>query len=446
MKIAMLSPINVSISPRRYDVRRNLVSKLTKGLTERGIEVSLIGHGYSGTEALFFNAMAQNLEIRPEILDCIHVPDPAEIEGSFDLIHSHFNFLPLAFSITRKIPLAVTIHEPLSLGLLPTYIKYNKKIYYIAVNEADKSPELDYAATIHNGIDTNSFKFSEQKGDYLLFCGGIQSSNAVRECIEIAKKTGIRLVLAGIIKDRCYYKTQVQPYLDNDRIRYAGNVVGEQLKELLAGAYALVYAGGNEGLFVPSALWAMACGTPVVAFHGRYIEEIVENGVTGFLGAEEEDMSQLVLKVKDLDRRKCRERIEQHFSLERMVDDYIRLYEKIIQQTTLEDHRPWGFYQILEDKPDHKVKRITVYPNQRLSYQRHARRSEHWLVISGRGVVTKNGKLYELAAGDSIDLPVKTWHRIQNPGSENLVFIEVQTGDYFGEDDIERSEDDYGRT
>ncbi|MGK7345891.1 MAG: phosphomannose isomerase type II C-terminal cupin domain [Candidatus Nitrospinota bacterium M3_3B_026] len=114
--------------------------------------------------------------------------------------------------------------------------------------------------------------------------------------------------------------------------------------------------------------------------------------------------------------------------------------------TGSEGHRPWGFYEVLSDAPDHKVKRITVRPGQRLSYQRHSRRSEHWYVVSGIAVVTRDGERIELAAGESVDLPVKTWHRISNPGAGDMVFIEVQTGDYFGEDDIERSEDDYGRT
>jgi mannose-6-phosphate isomerase len=110
-----------------------------------------------------------------------------------------------------------------------------------------------------------------------------------------------------------------------------------------------------------------------------------------------------------------------------------------------EDHRPWGFFEILADKPDHKVKRITVYPEQRLSYQRHFRRSEHWYVVSGRAVATKDGQEIDLASAQALDVPVGSWHRIQNPGAEPLVFIEVQTGEYFGEDDIERAQDDYGR-
>lgn len=125
---------------------------------------------------------------------------------------------------------------------------------------------------------------------------------------------------------------------------------------------------------------------------------------------------------------------------------YLELYQKIRLQTQRENHRPWGFYEVMTDANDHKVKRITVYPGQRLSYQRHHHRSEHWYVISGQSIVTKDGNDINLMAGQSIDLPVKTWHRVRNPGPDRLVFIEIQTGEYFGEDDIERAEDDYGRS
>ena len=109
------------------------------------------------------------------------------------------------------------------------------------------------------------------------------------------------------------------------------------------------------------------------------------------------------------------------------------------------DHRPWGFYVILADEPDHKVKRIVVYPGKRLSLQRHFRRAEHWLVLKGQAVVTLDHQEIKLGPGQATDIPLRTAHRIHNPGSEPLVFIEVQRGDYFGEDDIERLEDDFGR-
>lgn len=114
---------------------------------------------------------------------------------------------------------------------------------------------------------------------------------------------------------------------------------------------------------------------------------------------------------------------------------------------TLEtDHRPWGYYTVLADEPDHKVKRICVYPGKRLSLQRHQRRSEHWHVIGGEAIVTLDDQQIPVCAGESVDIPLKAVHRIENRGTVPMAFIEVQRGDYFGEDDIERLEDDFGRS
>ena len=109
------------------------------------------------------------------------------------------------------------------------------------------------------------------------------------------------------------------------------------------------------------------------------------------------------------------------------------------------DHRPWGSYTILADEPDHKVKRIVVDPGKRFSLQRHQRRSEHWFIISGEALVTIGDSKQRLCTAEAIDIPFGTLHRMENPGNRELSFIEVQTGDYFGEDDIERFEDDFGR-
>jgi mannose-6-phosphate isomerase len=116
-----------------------------------------------------------------------------------------------------------------------------------------------------------------------------------------------------------------------------------------------------------------------------------------------------------------------------------------IEKKTQEDHRPWGFYVVLSDEPDHKVKKIVVYPGKRLSLQRHRRRSEHWHMVSGEALVTLNDKEIRLKKGESIDIPADAAHRIKNIGTENVILIEIQQGDYFGEDDIERLEDDFGR-
>jgi len=109
------------------------------------------------------------------------------------------------------------------------------------------------------------------------------------------------------------------------------------------------------------------------------------------------------------------------------------------------DHRPWGYFIILSDEPDHKVKRIVVYPGKRISLQRHNHRNEHWFVISGEILATVGNDVIHLQAGESIDIPLGAVHRLENPGTVEAIFVEIQRGDYFGEDDIERLEDDFGR-
>ncbi len=108
-------------------------------------------------------------------------------------------------------------------------------------------------------------------------------------------------------------------------------------------------------------------------------------------------------------------------------------------------NRPWGHYLVLLEATDHKVKEIMVRPGQRLSLQRHRQRAEYWYVVQGQAVVTRDHEEIPLARGQGVDIPRGSWHRVRNPGEADLLFVEVQTGDYFGEDDIERKEDDYGR-
>ena len=122
---------------------------------------------------------------------------------------------------------------------------------------------------------------------------------------------------------------------------------------------------------------------------------------------------------------------------EKNGDDRVQCFE--------EDHRPWGYYRVLSDAETHKVKQIVVYGHKRLSLQRHRRRTEHWYIVEGTGLVTRDDEEISLSSGQAIDIPRGAWHRMANPADNNLIFIEVQTGDYFGEDDIERREDDYGR-
>ncbi len=449
MRIAMLSPIAWRTPPRHYGPWETVVSLLTEGLVRRGVDVTLFATQDSETSGRLVGVCPRGYEedknLLPKVWECLHISELFERGDEFELIHNHFDFLPLTYMGMTSTPVLTTIHGFSSPGILPVYKKYNGRAYYVAISEADKSPELDYIATIHHGIDLSQFTFRPQPGEYLLFFGRIHPEKGTKECIRIAQQTGRRLIIAGIVQDQGYFDAEIAPHIDGRRVVYAGSAGPRERDELLGGAYALLHPISFDEPFGLSVVEAMACGTPVVAINRGSMPEVIADGTTGFLVADAEAMAEAVARVGQIDRRQCRRWAEERFSAERMVDDYLRVYQRVLNQSAREDHRPWGFYQILADRPDHKVKRITVYPKQRLSYQRHFRRSEHWYVIHGRAVVTKDGQDVDVPAGAAIDLPVGTWHRIRNPGLNDLVFIEVQTGDYFGEDDIERSEDDYGR-
>jgi len=449
MRVAMLSPIAWRTPPRHYGPWESVVSLLTEGLVERGVEVTLFATADSVTKgkliAVSPRGYEEDKELLPKVWECLHISELFERGDEFELIHNNFDYLPLTYSGMTSTPILTTIHGFSSPKILPVYKKYNGRVYYVSISDSDRSRELDYAATIHHGIDLSLFTPVKRRGDYLLFFGRIHHEKGTREAIEIARRFGMRLIIAGIIQDEAYFEREVKPHVDEKNVVFAGSAGPEKRDELLGKAYALLHPINFEEPFGLSVVEAMACGTPVVAFERGSMPEVVADGETGFLVGSVEEAADALAKVKRIDRTRCRAWVEEKFSAERMVDRYLSLYRRIISERSREDHRPWGFYEVLSDTPDHKVKRITVYPGRRLSLQRHFRRSEHWHVVRGEAIVTRDDEELRLDEGQSVGIPEGAWHRIKNPGEENLVFVEIQRGDYFGEDDIERAEDDYGR-
>lgn len=449
MKIAMLSPIARRIPPRDYAPRETVVSLLTEGLLERGLDVTLFATADSSTRARLVavcpRGCLEDPELPAQVWESLHFAEIFERAGQFDLVHNHCGEMPLTYLPASTTPVLTTVHSTVSDQVLPVYRKYNSRTCYVAVSRASRRPELEYTSTIPYGIAPESFAFRPEHGEYLLFWGRIGHEEGAGECIEVARQSGKRLILTGPVADANYFEARVRPYLDGERIVYLGDAVARERDALLSGALALLCPGSGDEPFPLAVIEAMACGTPVVAARRGSLPELVSHGTTGFLVRDAGEMVAALADVARLDRRQCRRWVEERFSLERMIEDYFRLYTQLLRQSRREDRRPWGFYEVLSDAADHKVKRITVYPGQRLSYQRHFRRSEHWYLLTGQAVATRDGQEIELDSGQAVDIPARAWHRIHNPGAENLVFIEVQTGDYFGEDDIERSEDDYGR-
>jgi glycosyltransferase involved in cell wall biosynthesis len=338
MKIAMLSPIAWRTPPRKYGPWENIVSLLTEGLVDHGMDVTLFATADSKTRGNLVSVCPRGYEEDPEILpkvwECLHISEVFDRGEQFDIIHNHFDYLPLTYTGMTTTPTVTTIHGFSSPKILPVYKKYNKKTFYVAISNADKCPELDYIATIHHGIDLHQFTFRPDHGKYLLFFGRIHPDKGTKECIDVAKKTGMKLIIAGIIQDREYFDLQVKPHLDDDRITYAGSVGPEKRDKLLGSAYALLHPINFDEPFGLSVVEAMACGTPVIAFRHGSMTEIISNCTTGFLVQDLDDMAGAVNKIKQLDRFQCRKWIKERFSADRMVQDYIRVYEKIIESGT----------------------------------------------------------------------------------------------------------------
>lgn len=449
MKIAMLSPIAWRTPPRQYGPWELIVSLLTEGLVKRGFDVTLFATADSETSGKLHSICPRPYEedknLDPKVWECLHISELFERANEFDLIHNHFDFLPVSYSGLVETPILTTIHGFSSEKILPVYKKYNGKTFYVAISDADRSSDIDYIATVHHGIDIDGFPFNENPGDYLLFLGRIHPDKGVREAIEIAKSAGMKLRIAGIIHDQAYYENEVSPFIDNDRITYEGHVSNDVRNSLLSNAIALLHPINFAEPFGLTIVESMACGTPVIANNKGSMGELIRHGENGFLVENIEGAVSALENISKISRKRCREIAKEFFSVDRMVEDYIKVYESIASMCKREDHRPWGFYEILSENPGHKVKRITVYPGKRLSFQRHRQRGEHWYFINGDALVTLNDREFTLKVGESVEIPLGAAHRMTNRGNDNLVFIEVAHGEYLGEDDIERIEDDYGR-
>lgn len=449
MRIAMLSPIAWRTPPRHYGPWEKVTSLLTEALVEHGHEVTLFATGDSITNSTLRAVCSQGYEedssIIPKVCECLHISDLFDHAEEFDIIHNHFDFLPLTYTGLTRTPVVTTIHGFSSPGIIPVYKKYNKKTFYVSISDADRSAGLDYIETIHHGIDIKEFDFQADPEDYLLFFGRFHPDKGAREAIEIARACDRRLIMAGIIQDTAYFNKYVHPYIDDASVVYLGSIQPEKRNEVLGKAHALLHPINFNEPFGLSVIEAMACGTPVIANNRGSMPELIQDTKNGFLVSNTGESIRAVDRIRDIDRQFCRRTVLDHFTIDCMVKKYIRVYEQILETSKREDHRPWGFYQVLSDEKTVKNKKIVVYPGKRLSLQRHQYRDEHWYIVSGKGEWTLDSKTTGLTAGQSVDIPRKSVHRIENSGLENLVFMEIQTGDYFGEDDIERLADDFGR-
>jgi glycosyltransferase involved in cell wall biosynthesis len=334
----MLAPVAWRVPPAHYGPWERVVSILTEGLVARGVDVTLFATADSITRARLVSTAprgyAEDASIDAKVYECLHIATAFEhaSTGAFDILHNQFDFLPLTYSRLISTPVVTTVHGFSSERIKPVYRAYNASTHLVAISASDRRSDLTYAATIHHGIPLDEFTFRPEPGEYLLFFGRIHPDKGAREAIEVARRTGQKLILAGIIQDADYFRIAVEPFLDGDQIRYVGSVGPTERDELLGGARALLHLISFDEPFGLSVIEAMASGTPVIAFARGSMAELIQDKVSGFL-VEPDDVEsavEAVRRVAGLDRRAARAHVEQHFSAERMVDDYLRLYHRIL--------------------------------------------------------------------------------------------------------------------
>jgi glycosyltransferase involved in cell wall biosynthesis len=334
MKIAILSPVAWRTPPVHYGPWEQMASNLAEGLHARGHQVTLFATADSVTSgtlaAICPKGYEEDRELDPKVQECMHISYLMERAGEFDVIHNHFDFLPLSYSRLIKTPMVTTIHGFSSPKIIPVYARFNDIAHYVSISLANRSPLLNYAANVYNGIRTADFPFEAQPEDYLLYFGRIHPDKGAFDAIQIALATGHRLVMAGIIQDEGYFNEKVKPFIDGNQIVFAGPVGGIERGRVLGRAKALLHPIYFEEPFGLSVAEAMLCGTPVIAYGRGSMPEVIETGKTGFLV---NNLPQAINSVKDvykLDRQYCHTYAREQFGEERMVDEYIKVYERVV--------------------------------------------------------------------------------------------------------------------
>lgn len=333
MKIAVLAPVAWRTPPRHYGPWEQMASNLTEGLVAAGIEVTLFATGDSITAGKLDAVIAQGYEEDRDqdakVVECLHISNLMEKADQFDLIHNHYDFLPLSYSGLIKTPVITTIHGFSSEKILKVYQKYNDKGQYVSISNANRHPSLNYLKTVYNGLQVSEFSFNDFPEDYLLFFGRIHPDKGTAEAIQIAIQSNKKLIIAGIIQDQDYFRERVAPFLNGD-IEFIGSAGPAQRNELLMGASALLHPISFEEPFGLSVAEAMLCGTPVIAFNRGSMPELIRHRETGFLVNDIEEAVLAVEQIDLIDRKTCRDWAIAQFSKEKMVKDYIGLYHQLL--------------------------------------------------------------------------------------------------------------------
>ena len=335
-RIAILSPVAWRTPPRAYGAWETVAGNITEGLVARGWKnVTLFATKESITSAKLEGWIEKGYEEDksqiPLVSTCLHISKVMERAGEFDLIHNNFDFLPLTYLPFIKTPILTTIHGFSEPDILRIYHDH-KDSYYVSISDSDRDPGLPYLATVYNGIDLSNLTFRKKPGDKLVHYGRIHKDKGTHLAIEIAKKCGMDLIIAGIIQDQNYFDSLLKPHLNNSSIQFIGPVNPEQRDALLKEAYVVLHPNTIPERFGLVMAESMAAGVPVIAADLGSCREVIADGETGYLVNNIDEAAEAVAKIDRIDRKKCLQRVEENFTIDKMVEGYEKVYMEIFRR------------------------------------------------------------------------------------------------------------------
>lgn len=337
-----------SVPPVKYGGTERIVATLAEELVAMGHDVTLYASGDSNTPAKLFactpkavlsSSESKNSSIR-QALNLQGLANAVQhiAKTNYHIVHNHAGWQFLLFENLLRSPVVTTLHNTIDKAstLFPAeYPMYNalrgSKLVSISDAQRTQSPKLNYVATIYHGVDPAGFTFNATPKDYLVFLGRIHPTKGPEQAIAIAKKTGHKLILAARLDppEADYYEKKIKPFVDGKQIVYLGEIGQNEKVALLKDAKALLSPLAWDEPFGMVYIEAMACGTPVIAIGRGSVPEIIKDGKTGFVCADEDEMATHVADIIKLDRHACRRHVEQLFSARRMAEDYLDLYKKL---------------------------------------------------------------------------------------------------------------------
>jgi glycosyltransferase involved in cell wall biosynthesis len=339
MRIAQVAPLYESVPPKLYGGTERIVSYLTEELVREGHEVTLFASGDSMTQARLVPVCPESLRLAPNCIDQLahHVLMLEYVfseRRNFDIIHFHIDYLHFPLSRREQIVNVTTLHGRLDIPELAPLYQVFRDMPVVSISDAqrDPLPWANWQGTVYHGLPEDQLTFRPGTGEYLAFLGRISPEKGLDEAIKIAQLVGMPLRVAAKIDraDQEYFETCIKSRLNDPLIEFTGEIGYPEKNDFLGDAAALLFPINWPEPFGLVMIEAMACGTPVIAYPRGSVPEIVDDGITGFLVHNAEEAAKAVEGIAAIERRSCRRRFEERFSARRMSEDYLALYERLV--------------------------------------------------------------------------------------------------------------------